>query len=217
MNQYKIAAIFLGGAVLGGAGTYWAVHGQLKDKFESRAEAEIADVKDHYKIIHSKKDQPTPGDALAQKKVVETKEVSTFPKKDYLKKVSQYQIETERDESKSGVEERSVFDYTGLGKTEGKDMTDRSEAYPVTFEEFDTENLEYTKTTLTYFQGDDTVSDEEDDIIEDVIGVIGSKGLGSFGYDPDHPHTAYIRNDHLQSDFEVIIDERTYREVVIGN
>lgn len=215
MNQYKIAAIFLGGAVLGGAGTYWAVHGQLKDKFQRQAEEEIADVKDHYKIIHSKKDHPTPGDALAEKVGVEK---SQYKGKDYLKRVSHYQIETERDESKSGVEERSVFDYTHLGKTEDNDMpNEHQEAYAVTFEEFDGEYEEYTKTTLTYYQGDDTVADEEDDIIDDVISVIGSKGLGSFGFDPLHPDTAYIRNHRLQSDFEVITDERTYREVVIGN
>lgn len=216
MSQAKIAAIFLTGVAVGGAGTYWAVTSHTKQKYERLLEEEVGQVKDHYRIIHKKDSYASPDDLLAERK---EKEAAL---EEYKMNVSAYEIETERKvtgpaTNHSELESRSVFDYSQLGKTEDKTVVDQSSAYAVTYEEFDGENEEYTKTTLTYFKGDDTVADEVDDIIQDVEATLGSEGLTSFGkLDPDNPDVAYIRNDRLRTDYEVILEERSFREVVVG-
>lgn len=210
MNEAKIASIFLIGTLIGGAGTYWAVTGPIKKKYEGILDDEIAQVKDYYRIIHTKDEYPTPEDRLKEK--AEEAEVQ----EKYLTKVSAYEIEQERTSGKSEVEERSIFDYNQKSKTEGGTVSNDS-VRVITYEEFDGENDDYTKTTLTYYQGDDTVADEMDDIIADVEATLGPDGISSFGkLDPNSPDTAYIRNDRLRADYEVLLEEKSYREVVVG-
>lgn len=218
MNQTKIAAIFLTGVAVGGIGTYWAVTSHTKKKYEAILDTEIAQVKEHYRVIHKKDSYDTPEDLLAERL---EKESAKEEKAEYLERVSAYEIDGERGEvTKDRVEtrvDRSIFDYSQLGNTKEASVSDKAAAYPISYEEFDGENPHYTKTTLTYYKPDETVADEMDDVIQDVDSTLGPEGLTSFGkIDPNNPDTTYIRNDVLKVDYEVIIEERSYREVVIG-
>lgn len=217
MNQAKVAAIFLTGVAIGGGGTYWAVTKQLKGKYEFLLDKEIEDVKSHYKIVREKDKYDSPEDLLAERKEKEA------AKDEYITKVSAYEIETERNiggtnpaSSGTNTEERSIFDYATTKSPGGETLKTQETPYGVTYDEFDGENENYTKNTLTYYRGDDTVADEVDDIVDDVEELIGKDGLELFGSDPNQPDVAYIRNDKLHADYEVLLEERGYNEVVVG-
>lgn len=93
--------------------------------------------------------------------------------------------------------------------------------YLITIDEYMDDEEDFEKITLTYFEGDDTLCDERESIIPDVDTVVGVDNLKFFGrssstvYEPD-ANAVYIRNVRVQSDFEVIREEMSYSEAVLG-
>lgn len=80
---------------------------------------------------------------------------------------------------------------------------------PEEFGEFDG----YEKISLTYY-ADKVVADDLDEIVEDVAETIGFDSLGHFGdYEDD---SVFVRNDRLKCDYEVLLDQRRYEDVVRG-
>jgi hypothetical protein len=63
---------------------------------------------------------------------------------------------------------------------------------------------------------DDTLSDENEEIISDVSYVIGYDALSSFGDGSDDPDIVYVRNEKLQTDYEVTRLNKSYSETVLG-
>lgn len=88
--------------------------------------------------------------------------------------------------------------------------------YLISVDEFMTSNEEYDKTTITYFEGDDTLCDEREEIVPDVEGVITADALTRFGQLSNDRNIVYVRNDKISTDFEVIRDRRNWHEVVAG-
>lgn len=69
----------------------------------------------------------------------------------------------------------------------------------------------YEVISLTYYS-DEVLTDDNDDIIEDVEDVVGTDALSSFGdYEDD---SVFVRNDRLQCDFEILADERAYADII---
>lgn len=79
----------------------------------------------------------------------------------------------------------------------------------------DDEN-EFAKITITYYEGDHTLTDEREQIIPDIEGVVGQENLYHFGEDSDSLHTVYVRNEKLRTDFEIVREEGSYTTVVLG-
>lgn len=71
----------------------------------------------------------------------------------------------------------------------------------------------YELTSLTYYEGDGILAnDENDEEIEDIDGTVGADFVNYFGeYEED---AAYVRNDILETDFEILRDRRSYSDVV---
>lgn len=72
-------------------------------------------------------------------------------------------------------------------------------------------DLDYTCESLNYY-ADGTLTDQYDNIIDDVEGIIGDiKPEAHFGqYEQD---TVYVRNDVTQCDYEILRDIRNYSDV----
>lgn len=70
---------------------------------------------------------------------------------------------------------------------------------------------EYDKVSLTYYI-DGVLADENDEPVEDVDNVIGFTSLNHFGeYEDD---SVFVRNDKLRCDFEILLDQRNYSDVI---
>lgn len=80
----------------------------------------------------------------------------------------------------------------------------------------DTEYVNYVKETLTYFEDDDTLIDEKEQVIYDVENVIGTEALNSFGHMSNDKDTVFVINHRLGIKYEVIRDPGKYTEIVLG-
>lgn len=88
--------------------------------------------------------------------------------------------------------------------------------YVITLQEFMQEELDFTKITLHYYAGDETLTDDQDALIDDVDGTIGNTNLDHFGHGSENDNTVYVRNDNRDADFEIIRVEGSYAELVLG-
>ena len=81
--------------------------------------------------------------------------------------------------------------------------------YIIPPEEFD-QNPDYEKITLTMYS-DGVLTDEYDEVIEDVDDTVGKDSLNHFGeYEDD---CVYVRDERTDRDYEILRDNRPYSEV----
>lgn len=71
------------------------------------------------------------------------------------------------------------------------------------------ERAYYAKITLTYFPDDKVILDDMDEPMDNISGDIGWRNLTKFGDESEDPSVVFIRNDRLETDFEVVKDEET--------
>lgn len=72
----------------------------------------------------------------------------------------------------------------------------------------------YETVSLSYYAGDNVLTDELDDIIYDVEGTVGEDFASHFGeYEDDSVH---VRNDKLKIDYEILLDPSSY-SILMGN
>lgn len=99
--------------------------------------------------------------------------------------------------------------YKDYGEKKGEDEV--AKPYVIKPEEFGQTDEDYDLISLNYY-ADDVLTDDFDDIIEDVEGTVGEDSLSHFGeYEND---TVYVRNDARKVDYEICLDNRKFSEVV---
>lgn len=98
-----------------------------------------------------------------------------------------------------------------------EEIASRTEDFPYVLhrDEFygDGEEPEYTQSTLTYYVGDDILTNQEDVPIyssEDTIGPL------MFGHGSEDPNVFYVRNDRLKAEYEVLRDSGSYSVDILG-
>jgi hypothetical protein len=74
----------------------------------------------------------------------------------------------------------------------------------------------YEDVTLTWYEEDGVLIDSRDEAIPDVEGIVGEANLQKFGHGSRDPNIVYIRNEELQTDFEIVRDSGSYVEKVLG-
>lgn len=91
-----------------------------------------------------------------------------------------------------------------------------SRPYIISVEDFNECDREYEQETLMYYQGDETLLDESEEIISNVNELIGDEALLNFGKNSDDPDVVYVRNEKLTMDYEIIRQEGSYSEICSG-
>lgn len=86
----------------------------------------------------------------------------------------------------------------------------------ITRAEFVENSDDFAQVTLTWYRRDDKLVDEQDELITDIDGHLGLSFREKFGSDPDDPHTICVRNEHIETDFEVVMHLSSYQEEVLG-
>jgi hypothetical protein len=90
-----------------------------------------------------------------------------------------------------------------------KEECNMERPYVITPEEY--EESEYTQESLDYYEGDGVLVDPFGDIVENVEEMVGLDFASYFGkYEKD---TVYVRNDIMETDFEILRDYRKYSEI----
>lgn len=186
----KVFIFAIGGAI--GAAVAWKI---LKDKYERLANEEIESVREYY--ANRNTDKVDHDDAKSK-----TNEVKND--------VSVTDHTTIR-EYAAKLAEGGYTDYTEP-KPERKEADNLTKPYVITPEEFG--DSDYETISLTYYS-DGTLADEIDEPVEDVDAIVGSDSLTRFGeYEDD---AVFVRNDSLKADYEILLDNRKYSDVVNVN
>ncbi len=106
---------------------------------------------------------------------------------------------------------RPVWDYP-------TEYRKRSEASPYVLhhDEFVQNERDYMQSTLTYYAGDDVLTDERDTIIDDRDELVGLENLDRFGEGSEDPEIVYVRNPVREIDLEIVRSDGTYAKEVHG-
>ncbi len=133
----------------------------------------------------------------------------------------------DRIKADNAKEKPSIIEYAAglrkLGYTNYSDMVDEKpeevkeepmsvdKPYVITPDEFG-ELDDYDTISLTYYT-DQILADDNDDIVDDIEDVVGFESLNAFGeYEDD---SVFVRNDRLKCDYEILLDQRKYSDVII--
>lgn len=195
--------IFAAGAALGSIVTWKLV----KTKYEQIAQEEINSVKEMYG--HDKHED-------------ESTECEEDADDDYIEAESE-RCEKLREAVALGVDTSNapdIMEYAqkvgAIGYSEKEDNTNMKieKPYLIRPDEFDMFE-DYEAITLTYYK-DGVLADEQDNVIEDVEGIVGVDSLNHFGENVDDPDTVYVRNDTLKCDYEILRDCDEYSNLYPG-
>lgn len=91
-----------------------------------------------------------------------------------------------------------------------KEVEFMAEPYVISPDEFGENGDEYETISLTYY-ADGVLTDDADEVIEDVDDIVGTDSLTHFGeYEDD---SVFVRNERMKCDYEILLDTRKYSEV----
>lgn len=91
-----------------------------------------------------------------------------------------------------------------------------NQPYVITEEEYRIDRLDHEKLSITYYSGDDTMADENEQYIPDPDGTVGLENLQFFGLASRDERLLHIRNERVGADFEVALNEGSYSREVLG-
>ena len=185
-NKAIIFSIFVIGVAIGSVVTLELV----KKKYERLAQEEIDSVKETF----------------SKRAVVEKNENG-----DTGIKETQMKDKPHLTEYVTKLNEHRYVNYSDMGEENKKEKAEAMDKpYVIPPEEFG-ELDDYDKIGLSYY-ADQVLADENDDLIEDVDGIVGLESLSHFGeYEDD---SVFVRNDRLKCDYEILLDQRKYSDVV---
>ena len=196
----KEIVIFAAGAAIGVGGSFL----YFKKKYKSEADNEINEVRQYYqKKIEKEKERLDKLENESNKidKAIEeyTEEVKDISKKTKVK----YNKVSEDEKTQIGKENEEV-----KAEAESPEEDEPTKPYLITEEEFLNDKNDYDKISLTYYMFDDTLADESDEMIdieENISSDIYNQIAGS---DED----LYVRNNVLQTDFEIMRVEGSFHD-----
>ena len=180
-NVVEKVFIFSAGAAVGSL-VAWKM---AQDKYKKIADEEIKDVKEYYRKTYSQERTNIP-------------EVEEVESEDEGPTIDEYKEFLKNETNYSG----------GMDISEKGESVMTNQPYVISPEDFS--DSDYDTTSLTLY-ADGVLTDELDDIVEDVEKTVGYDSLNHFGeYEED---SVFVRNDTLEIDYEILRDLRNYSDV----
>ena len=190
MNKATGFVMFVLGAAVGSIVTWQ----YTRKKYEQIAQEEIDSVKE----IFSRRE-------LAADVEIVTPEPQTA-------KVGKPEEKPDITEYAARLEREGYTNYSNVSAGEKKEEQEAIEMKPyvISPEEFG-EFEDYERISLSYY-ADQVLADEDDEKVDDVDNVVGLESLTHFGEFEDD--SVFVRNDRLKCDYEILLDQRTYSDVM---
>jgi hypothetical protein len=219
MTNHRLIATAVGvgsfavGAVVG----FKVAEQRLAKQFEDRVEKETEDLRVFYTNAGSTKKYATPEEAV---KDLVTPKVAEEALREYAGKdgTIMYNKVVKSSAAETVVDSGKVHEITTVERNVFEAAKERNpdEPYIISQEEFMENEPSYNQSTVTYYVKDDVLTDERDDVIEEVENVLGLDFKVSFGEGSSDENSVHVRNERLQMDFEVMRDEDSYAQKVLG-
>ena len=204
-----IAASFAAGAAAG----YFLAREKLGREFDERLEREIDQAKKYYRKTAKVEEFSTPEstlETLRPELVAAAKALTQYNGHFDANNVEVPEVQTTR----------NIFETIKPDVEWELEVRNRTEEAPyvLTQTEFMEGELSYQQIALTYFEGDNVLVDERDDVIErdDADMLVGLNNLKKFGLQSGNDNVVYVRNHEKELDIEVHRDTRNYSEHVLG-
>lgn len=190
MNKAKGFVMFVLGAAIGSVAT-WRI---AKKKYEQISQMEI----DSVKKIFSRRE------SNANVEIISTESQTA--------KVDKPEDRLNIKEYAAMIEREGYTNYSSADNERGKEEQETMDINPfvISPEEFG-EFEDYERISLSYYS-DQILADEEDEKVEDVDNVVGLESLTHFGEFEDD--SVFVRNDRLKCDYEILLDQRTYSDII---
>lgn len=216
----NLKVIAVGGSLLGLAvgsvAGYFVAKNRYEQYYADLADSEIADAKRYFSMLYKEGEFKTPGAVLQQRRRPRTPEGFEHETPEQVElnanrgaAIFAETLAQNRYGAPAGEETQTEEELREISRSKG-------EPYILDHDEFMNAEVGYTQVTLTYFAGDDVLSDENDMPVEDVDATVGNANLDRFGHRSNDPKVVYIRNDKLEIDYEVCKSEGTYAQEVGG-
>jgi hypothetical protein len=198
-------AIFGVGVIVGAVTSYLLT----KKKYEQQIAEEHAE-------IMGELEKPWPNNA--EKKIDQVLE--DMKEKDYKEVVKPYSPTASKpdifDYIKGNKEVKKYIEYAKPVRDVNYNKPATGEPYVISVEEFSEGKENYDKSTIYYYEADETLADENEETITDVIATVGRDSLNAFGVNSGDDDIVYVRNEKIGIDYEVIRIKGSYQEIVLG-
>jgi hypothetical protein len=210
------------GLAAGFAGGYFLQKKVLQLKYEKIADKEIASMREHYER------KAKALDLTAEKKTLDEVSEELKYRTEGEGKVPYYKVGSELDKPRTEIAPdqplQNVFetpqeplvldpnwDYAVENRARRPDIP-----YTIHKDEYDKGQEGYDKVVLTYFEGDDVLCNQKDEVIEEQDEMIGMANLSRFGQGSGDPNIVYVRNEEKKMDIEIVHTDRKYAVEVHG-
>jgi gas vesicle protein len=211
--------LLVGGIVIGASVGYFVAKRRLEAKYAQMAEDEIDTIRDLY-FEKTKKLEKFQAEKPALEEVVSkyTSEEQTVI--DEVAEAEQEELEAEEETEPEIVRKNifhtpSPFEFPGWDwdtERELRDETHGQVPYVLHRDEYFHNDKAWDQMSLTYFEGDDTLVDDQDTPVDDQDAMVGLGNLTKFGHGSGDPNTVYVRNEELQLEMEIVHSDDKFSE-----
>lgn len=197
-NKITSFMMFIFGAAIGSVATWQ----YIKKKYEQIAQEEIDSVKETFsKLVVKSKDNESEENNNTRTIVERAKDKPS---------VAEYAAWLRRRGYANYSDTDSFSKDSNVSKEEVDENMINDKPYVISPDEFG-EFYDYEKISLTYY-ADQVLADDDDELVEDIEETVGFESLNAFGeYEDD---SVFVRNDRLKCDYEILLDQRKYSDVV---
>ena len=204
MNN-KIASfmIFIFGAAVGSVVTWQ----YTKKKYEQIAQEEINSVKETFSKLYVKKEKVKNKDNESE----EINNVRTIVERAKDKpSIVEYAAKLRKQGYTNYSNTDSLSEDSNVFEEEVDENMINDKPYVISPDEFG-EFDDYDTISLTYY-ADQVLTDDDDELVEDIEETVGFESLNTFGqYEDD---SVFVRNDRFKCDYEILLDSRKYSDVI---
>lgn len=218
----------------GAAGGYFLAMKRLTKQFDQELTVQIAEAKKYYGEL-SQKQYPTPAEAVKDLIENDTPPVVQEALKTYGGHVPRKTVpllDEALEEEEAGIVIREVIGDTGNAKTEeftknifaeppvhvdlGQAVREPGRPYLITGDEFMADERNFTQITFTYYVGDHVLTNERDDVMDQINQIVGHANLEKAKDLPEGENVLYVRNEKYESEYEIVISQGKYSVEVAG-
>lgn len=211
MSTFKGFILFAVGVATGAFGANYF----LKAKYEQFAQEEIDSVKEYFGCRvaeYAKADTEVTEEIYETMKTGGLYNAVTRTPYDYT-----HPVETDDHPRDDGPIEDDCEPYDPHEELsrQANNLGDASDPYIISDNTFAETNDHYDKITLYYYDTDGVLANEQEEMVDDMVAVVGDL-MERFGEGTSDPDCMYIRNTALCTDYEVIRLYQSYGETVGG-
>lgn len=185
----------------------------LETKYNEIAQQEIEEAKTYYRRLNKREEFANPNQLALD---ITSKIIAN---QGYSEEVIDY-TKVDEPEDEDVVIQQNIFiqnqDTPEWDWDAELAQRDEDNPYIIHHDEFQQGEKDYDQITLTYFEGDDILCDDKDEVVSDVDLLVGNANLSRFGHGSKDNNVLYVRCDHLDTDFEIVRRKGRYTQEVLG-